>query len=657
MNGFPMKIVGVAEPGFRGMDWSAAPAIWIPMMMRGRATQGDDQLLNRRYRILHGFGRLKPGVSREEAEARLAPWFKAYLQADTEREGWPQVTDQQMEEYMAAGLELRSGAQGLSRLGRVMRRPMLILLAATGLILLLACLNAANLSLARALSRRRATALRAALGASKGRLLTEQLIESGVLAGAGCLIGLALAPPTARAMLAFLPEQGALGVSLSADLDLGVLLFASCAAALTTLLSGAAPALHAASVRPAAAIKQQSNAVAGGLGLRKALVVGQFALALVLLIGAGLFSRTLGALRAQGPGYSTTNLAMFRLDPMSDGYSYEQTKPLVRRLLERVRTLPEVERAGVGLWGMLRGGGWNNFVTVEADQRIATEKSLPMNAVSPGFFETLGAPLTRGRNFDERDSRDDSEWGIRSAIVNEEFVAKYLVGSNLIGARLGFGNGPDAEANIEIVGVVASFHDFQLREPEAHIYFPAWERGLGGAVFYVRSRGSSEATMRSLRAAVREADPKLTIVSMRTVDDQLDRLLSSERMLATLASAFAALATLLASIGLYGVLSFSAERRTKEMGIRIALGAPQWAAGGLIVREAAWLALAGAMIALPASWALGRLVESQLFGVRPMDAATIAAAVAALTLVCLGASALPARRAGRADPLDALRSE
>jgi len=654
VNNFPMAVIGIAAQGFHGVDWGTVPVIWIPVMMKRQATPGWDALFDRRTMWLHVFGRLKPGISRQQAAARLQPWFKAYLQADTRREGWPRVTDAQLKEYMASRLDVLPAAQGRSDLEISVKQPMLILLAATALILLLACLNVANLSLAKALGRRRATALKAALGASGPRILAEQLVESALLATAGCVLGVLLAPVVSRAMLSFLPQHDAGGIALSASIDLRVLSFALATTALTALISGSVPAIYAASIRPVTALKQQSAAVAGGLGLRKALVVGQFALALILLIGAGLFARTLASLRAQGPGFPTTNLLTFQVDPLSDGYDYAKSKPLMRRLLAAVQGLPEVKQVGIAGNGILRGGGWNNPVTVLSRQRIVTE-DIPMNAVSPGFFEALGARVTRGRDFNERDYQNDGDGVARSAIVNQEFVKRYLKDSDPLGARLGIGDGPDTVAGTEIVGVVHSFHDFGLRKPEAEVFFPLREGG--GVTFYVRSRGFSQAAARSIRAVVGRIDPALAVLSLRTIDDQLDRMLVNERMLAALAGAFAAVATLLAMIGLYGVLSFSAASRTKEIGIRLALGAPRWSAGGLILREAAALAVAGLAVAIPVSWALGRFIENQLFGVRPMDAISIAGAGAVLAIVCLAASAVPALRAESVSPLDTLRSE
>ena len=656
LNNYPMTVVGVAEQGFHGVEWSRAPAIWVPIMMKRVATPTWDSLQDRRTRWLNVFGRLKPGVSPEQAKTRLQPWFKAYLQADTQREGWPQTTPVQMREYMASALDLLPGAAGYSFMRRMMRQPMLVLLAATALILLLACLNVANLSLAKAFAAQRATALRVALGASRRRILTEQLVESSLLAAAGCLAGVLLAPIVIRVVLSFLPQQGSASVALKSDPDLRVLLFALTITGLATLLSGAAPALYAASIQPLNALKQQSNAVAGGLGLRKALVVGQFALATILLVGAGLFARTLANLRAQGPGFPTTNLLMARVDAAASGFKAAESKPLIKRLLTEIRSTPEVESVGVGQSELLTGGGWNNPVTVQSREKFVTE-NMAMNAISPGFFEAIGAPVIRGRDFNERDSTEDTKWSLQSAIVNEEFVKRYFKDADPLGARVGIGSVPSIVPDIEIVGVVKTFQDFGLRTPAPEIFFPLWQRDVSRGAFYIRTRGSSQAAASSIRAAVRRTDPNLSALTFRTVDDQLDRLLISERMLSILAGIFAAIATFLAMIGLYGVLSFSASSRVKEIGIRLALGASRWEAGGMIIREAAVLAVAGLAIALPASWALGRLIESQLFGVRPMDILTIISAGGILTLVCLVASAVPARKAALVSPLEALKGD
>jgi predicted permease len=403
-------------------------------------------------------------------------------------------------------------------------------------------------------------------------------------------------------------------------------------------------------------MKEQSITVAGGLRLRKTLVAGQIALALVLLVAAGLFVRTLSSLRAQGPGYSTSNLLAFGVDPTRSGYPPPRAQVLIQDLLHSVRALPEVESAALSSSRLLSGGSWNTPMTVESTARVATD-IVHCNAVSPGFFRTLGVGLVAGRDFGPQDEtgQEPTQPVRRAAIVNESFVKKYLQGVDPLGARIGIGAFPDTRAETPIVGVVKTFHYRGLRDAEEQAFFPA-SRPTGSA-FYVRTRMDSRASLASIRSAVRTIDPRLPVLDLRTVDDQLDRVLLTERMLATLASAFAVLATLLAVIGLYGVMSFVVARRTREIGIRVALGASRRAAIGLVLRDAGALIAAGVAAALPATWALGRLVQSQLFGVQPMDLATLAGAAALVVLVALGATAVPARRASSVNPVEALRAE
>jgi putative ABC transport system permease protein len=657
VNNHPMTVVGVAAAGFRGIDRGEVPALFVPLMMKRVATPEFDWLDNRRGRFLHVFGRLKAGMTPEQAQAGLQPWFKAMLDEDTRRDGWPSVSENTRRAFLASTLQLLPADRGRSDLSRAMQRPLLVLAAATTLVLLLACLNVAGLCLARAVARQRDTAVRSALGASAGRIVRQQLAETALLAVGGGALGALLAPFATQALIAFLPPDA----DVRADVDVRVFVFTMAVATLTGLAFGLLPALRAGRTPATLALKERSSTVSGGVALRKALLVGQIALALVLLIGAGLFVRTLASLRAQGPGYPTANLLTFEIDPGRAGLSPSRSKPLLRALLARLRGLPEVERAGLSVGRMLSGGSWNGPLTIEAQGRSTSDREVHFNAVSPGFLATLGAPIVAGRDFDEHDAREEAgdplDDNFRVAIVNQKFVERYLPGKNPLGARLGFGTNPDVKTTIEVVGVVKTFRYRGLREEEEQVLVPAFESTPPGGSFYVRTRTRSEAAFGAIRAAVQEVDPGLTVVGLRTLDDQLDRVLLTERMLATLASAFAVLATVLAVIGLYGVMSFVVTRRTREIGIRIALGASRRMAVGLVLRDAALLVAGGLAIALPAVWALTRLLESQLFGVRPMDAATLTAAAFLITLVALLASAVPARRASSVNPTVALRAE
>jgi predicted permease len=653
VNNNPMTVIGVAQEGFRGIDRGDVPALWVPAMMAPQAAEFN-WLDNRRGRWLHVFGRLKAGMTVEQARAGLQPWFKAMLEEDTRREDFPKITPEQRRRFLASSLEALPAAQGRSDLRARLEKPLVILLAATGLVLLLACLNVANLCLARAFSRRREIALRLALGASSGRIMRELMIQNTMLAVGGALLGVLLAPLVAQALISFLPETA----GYSSEVNSRVFLFALAVALVTGFIFGLAPAMQASRADPGSTLKQESSTVMGGLGVRKLLVIGQISLALVLLIGSGLFVRTLANLRAKGPGFSTTNLLMFRLEPGKAGYNAEKSKRMTFALLETLRARPEVESASLAVGDMLTGGSWGSGLTIESGQRIVTNTIVCFNAISPGYFATLGAPLLAGRDFDERDRNESSEIRFRSAIVNESFARRYFGDRSPIGARIGMGTRLDTRADIEIVGVVKTFSRRGLRETDDQAYFPFLESPFNSAMFHVRTRMDPEAASASIRSAIRQIDASVPVSNMTTLDAHIDRrTLLNERLLANLASAFAALAVLLAIVGLYGVLTFVVSRRTREIGIRLALGASRGAAVGLILRDTIIMVAAGLAIALPSIWALGRLIENQLFGVRPTDAATIGAACVLVALAALTASALPARRATSVTPMEALRYE
>ena len=653
LNNHPMTVVGVAANGFRGVDFGELPAVFVPMMMKKQATPDFDWLDDPRGRWLHVFGRLKPGVSQAQASAWLQPWFKGMLAADMKLPSWPVASEDQVKKYLASTMEVTPAGSGRSDLRRSLEQPLLVLLAATGLVLLLACLNVANLSLARAFARRKETALRLAVGASRGRIVRELLVQSGLLAMFGALAGIALAPIVTTSLIRFLPNA----VDLSTAVNPRVFAFALCAALATGLLFGLMPALQASRTQPGFTLKEDARGVAGGLGLRKALVIGQITLALVLLTGAGLFVRTLGNLRERGPGFSMTNLVMFGINSAQSGYGNEQGRQVLVQMLEAMRALPEVESAGIGSMALLGGGSWNQFVTIQSDHRFVGDRSVHIATVSPGFFSTLQTPIVEGRDFDERDKLEVKDARFRSLIVNENFAKHYFNGKSALGARVGFGNTPDTKTEAEIVGVVKSFSYRGIRQDDDQMFAPILESNFRGGLYYLRTRTASKSAFSAIRLAAQHVDPNVPIGMLRTLDDQLDRSLSNERLLAMLAMAFASLAVLLAVVGLYGVTSFVVSRRTREIGIRMALGATRGAALWLIVRDTGAMVLGGIAIALPAVWGLGRLVESQLFGVTAMDAWTVALATLLVAMAAMLAAALPARRATGLNPVEALRTE
>ncbi len=665
INTHPMTVVGVAAEGFRGVDWGEVPSVWVPTMMKREATPDFDWLADRRGRWLHVFGRLKPGMTREQAQAGLQPWFKAMLQADTRREDWPSVDRDREQRYLASSVRVLRAAGGRSDLRGRMERPLLVLLAATALVLLLACLNVANLFLARGFARRGETALRLALGASRGRIIRELLIQSVMLAVGGALLGLAFVPLVTQALLSFVPADVA-GVDLGADVNLQVFGFALAAAVLTAVLFSLAPALRASRARPAFALKEESSTIGAGIGLRKVLVIAQISLALLLLIGAGLFVRTLDSLRSKGPGFATTNQVMLRIDAARNGYSPARAFVLMQRLLQTLREQPENASVALSAGELLGGGSWNQQLTIDAGRRFVTDAVVHCNAVSDGFFATLGVSMLGGRDFNARDvsapsNRDlmegPNDLPFRSAIINESMARRYFGDRNPIGARLGLGNQPGLKTTIEVVGVVRTFSYRGLRQTDDQAFFPYFEGPVGGGTFWIRTRVKSDSAFASIRAAVHKVDAGLSIGRIRTLDDQLDRSLFNERLLAMLASGFAALAVVLAVVGVYGVLSFVVAHRTREIGIRLALGASRASAMWLIMRDAAMMLGIGIVLALPAVGILGQLIESQLFGVRPVDWPTIGVAALLVATATFVASALPVGRATAVSPIAALRHE
>jgi predicted permease len=655
INTHPMEIVGVAAPGFRGLERSQAADLFIPLMMKREVTPAFDWLDNWRGQWLHVFARLAPGVDARQAQAGMQPWFKAALDADLQRPDFPHVTPEQRARFLAGTLDVEPAARGTTQLQNRLESPLLVLMAATALVLLLACLNVANLSLARFFARRRELAVRSALGATRGQLVRQLLLQSALLAAAGGLLGMLLAPYAIRVLIRFLPR----GVDLGPEIDGRIVVFALAISALTALLFGLMPALDASRATPAAALKENSNTVSGGLRLRKALVVGQIALALVLLIGAGLFVRTLRGLRAEGPGFATSNLLHFDVDPTEGGYSPERARQLLVQIVDRLRALPEVESAALSGSRLLAGGSWNGHLTVDNGRRTAGELT-HYNAVSAGFFATLGAPIVLGRDFEVRDERtpvDAKDDKYRVAIINQQTARRYFGDRNPIGAHFGVGQAVDVPLDTEIIGVVKSFNYRGMRETEDQAFFPAFGGVIHAGTLYVRTRAGSAAATASIRRAMSAVAPALPLKNLRTLDDQLDEALLIERMLATLATAFAALATLLVVIGLYGVMSFVVGRRTREIGIRLALGATPGGTVAAVLRETGVLVALGLGIALAVAWPLGRLIQSQLYGVSPLDPRTTVAAAAIVAAVALLAAALPARRASTVNPIEALRAE
>lgn len=656
VNQHPMTVVGVANPVFQGIDVGEVPSLWIPASMSAQAIPGFTDLLDRRTRWMQILARLKPGVSLAQAQAGLQPWFKSMLEEDTRRAGFPHITAERRQRFLSSVLELTPAPQGHSSLRRRLAQPLWVLLAATAVLLGLACLNVAGLFLARGSARDREMSTRLALGASRGRIGRQLLADSVLLALTGGLFGVALAPLAMRTLIASLPRDAA-GNALQSSIDLRLLGFAFLVSAGAGILSGLAPAFQAGRGTLATSLRTRGGSAFSGVRLRKVIVTVQIALSLILVIGGLLFVRTLTGLLAKGPGFQTSSLVSFGLDPRRSGYSPAEASRLIRRVYADIQASAITQTSAVARFQLLTGGSWNNPMTIQTNRRIITDRDVNLNAVSPGFFSTLGVRIIAGRDFDDRDSRPVGEMGSRSAIVNEAFVKRYLGGRSPLGVRICQGDGPDAKPDIEVVGVVADFSYRGIREESEQAYFPIFEGDDARGSFYVKVHGRSEQAFSSIRAIVHHADPALPVAYFRTLDEQVNRSLNTERVLAILSGAFSVLALMLSLIGLYGVMSFVVAKRTREIGIRLALGATRSSTAWLVLRDALVMIVAGTAIALPCVWALGRLVASELYAVKPTDPAMIAASTLILCSTALGAALIPARRASAVDPTEALRFE
>ena len=665
VNQHPMTVVGVAAPGFHGIDVGEIPSVWIPAVMSAQSIPGFKTMLDRRTRWMQILGRLKQNVSLAEAKTGLQPWFKAMLNEDTRRTDFTRFSAEQRRQFLASTLDLTAAPEGHSVLRQDLSRPLWVLFAATVVLLALACLNVAGLFLARGSARHREISTKLALGASRGRIGRQLLADSVFLAFTGGLLGVVMAPVAIRALIAFLPRNTAAATDLQANVDMRVLLFAFLVSLATGILAGSAPALQAGRKSLDSSLRERDGTPSGGLALRRGIVTAQIAFTLLLVVTAGLFVRTLSGLLVKGPGFDTSSLISFGIKPALNGYSGAEEGRLIRRISEGLRDSSSIQASAIAHDQLLLGGAWSNSLTIQGRERHTTDREVQMNAVTPRFFTTLGIRIVAGRDFNEDDSLDVarvdlplpvSKSGQRAVIVNQAFVRRYFGGRNPLGARVAMGSAPDAKPDSEIVGVVENISYRNVREQWEQAYFPIGTE-LSGSNFYLRFRGTPESAFRSIRAILRNTDPTLPISYFRTLDEQINRSLNKERMLAALSSSFGTLALLLSLVGLYGVMSFVVTQRTREIGIRLALGATRVSTIWLVLRDAMVMIAAGTAIALPCVCALGRLVQSQLYNVKPTDPVTILAATLVLCSTALGAALIPAHRAAAVSPTDALRFE
>lgn len=654
LNGQRLTIVGVAAAGFRGTDILNPPELYIPLSMQRLLMPDAARMGDRHLFFLQLFSRLNPGVTPDSAKRELDQIAVSLLAE--EGKDMTFRDENTRTRFWGRRFSLTPASHGsMSNLEPVRLTLLLLGVLAFG-VLLIASANVANLLLARSVARSKETAVRIALGASRRQLARQVGVESLLLALAGGAAGLLAANWTIHAIAALLrPEAGAL--PFSTEPDFRIFAFTAGIAFLAALLFGGvqAAALHAADVSPVIKGDGGSGARPAASRLRRALVVAQVALSVLLLAASALFLTTLHNLRTFHPGFDTERLVTFTVHPGMAGYATPAALQLVDRLTEDLSALPGVTAVAAAAEPVLAGSLAQFTVGVQGYERAPGEEMNPMvNEVTPGFFGALGIPLLQGREFSETDRAGSAP----VAIVSDAFARKYFAGRSPVGQKIGIAGG-ESGFPITVIGVVRPIRHYDLRDTEhdRQVYFPsAAARTAGSRSFYLRTSAPLTALAPAIRTAVRRQDPAIAIESLRTMEEQIDSSLSLERLITVLCTAFGLVATLLAAIGLYGVMAFHVARRTREIGIRIALGARRADVGRLVVRESVLLTALGVAAGVPVAAGLGHLARGILFGIQAQDPAPYAGAALFLIAVGLAASLIPAWRATRTDPAVTLRT-
>ncbi len=657
INGTLMTVVGVARPGFTGVQVGQTPDIFIPITMKAQMTPNWDGLNDHRDFWLAMIGRLNPGLSRARAEEAFAPIHRRILEEEIpQMQG--RLSAEAQQRFVERPMQMEPGSRGRPILQRDAKKPLIILMGMVGLVLLIACANVANLLMARGAARQREIAIRMAVGAGRLRLVRQFLVESLTLSIIGGGVGLLVATWTISALVGAIPENtGAVG--LSATLDLRLLVFTIALSVVTGLLFGLLPAIKATRLNLEATLREQGSSVSGGLGqvrFRKGLVVSQVVLTTVLLVGAGLFARSLNNLKQLDLGLRSDHLVAFSIAPELNGYSPKRTIALFDQLHQSLTSQTGVESVSESVIPAFADSNSSSNVTVDGYQAQQEEDmNVGQNWIGNAYFSTMGIPLVEGREFGASDTGDSP----KVAVINEAMVRRFFVNRDPIGSRFTFGAGDRVKPDTEIVGVVKDSKHASVRDRVGpFVYLPYSQlKTAGNITFYLKTRQELGGAVNSLRREVQRVDGNLPVFDVKTLEMQIDESLFNDRFLTFLSMCFGLLAALLASLGLYGVMAYTVTRRTREIGIRMALGATRGIVSWLILREVVVLALVGLVVGLPAAYALGRWAESLLFGVNAGDPLVFVGAGLLLTAATLLGGYLPARKAAGIDPLLALRCE
>ena len=655
VNGNSLTVVGVARSGFAGVQVGQVPDLFIPITMKAQMTPNWDGLANRNDHWVTMLARLKPGISSTKAEAGLAPLYHAILEGEAPA---LKLSSRDQQEFLNRKMLVDTGSHGRPVLQHDAKQPLLVLMAMVGVVLLIACANLAGLLIARGEGRQREIALRLALGAGRGRLVRQLMTESLLLAIVGGVAGLALASWTLTVIVRSIPESvGASG--LTAQLDYRVVIFASAISLLTGVFFGLAPAIRATRTDLQSVLKDQGASVSGGkanVRVRKSLLVSQIALTAVLLASAGLFAHSLFNLRQQDLGVRPDHVLELSISPELNRYTPPQTISLVERIRNSIEALPGVRAVSASEIPMLAGSNSTSNITVEGyNAQEDEDMQVDHNSVGPDFLAAMGIPLLNGREF----SDSDTSASPKVAIINESMARRFFAGRNPVGLHFGFGGAKDAKIDTEIIAVAKDSKNTDLRDqvhPSVFLPYSQSEQA-GNATFYVRTNQDPVVLTAAVRNVVQSLDSNLPLYDVKTLTSQVDDIAFTDRLVTVFSLGLGLLASLLAAVGLYGVMAYVVARRTREIGIRMALGATRQSVAWMILREILGMLAAGLVIGLIAAYGIGRVIESQLFGVKASDPFVFFIAAGLLVAVALLAGWLPSRKAAGVDPMVALRYE
>jgi putative ABC transport system permease protein len=656
INGNPFQIVGVSAPGFQSAVWGQVPDVFVPMSMLDQVRPGQGQRLqNHKDRWMNIVGRLKTGETPEHAQVAMAPLWHALRAEELKALGTksPRFVDDFL---TRSELQVLPGSNGLSYNRDGLEKPLYAVMAMAFLVLLIAAVNVASLLLVRSAARVREFSLRYALGANARRVVQQLLLEGALIGIAGGAVGLLMAPVCIRVLVHRLDADTA--TAFSTTLDARLLAFNFAIALAVSVLFSLAPAVQLLRPDIVNSLKQQTSTAAGGtLSFRSLIVSLQIGLSILLLVGSGLFVRTMQNLRRVDTGFNTSHLITFHINPQLSGYAKEKIPVLHHQVLDAMAAMPGVQAVGATDDPELADTDHGINVTVEGYTPPPDEDfDVEAPSVNAGYFHAMQAGLLFGRSFSE----DDDATHPPVAIVNESFVKHYFSSPAVaVGRRVAQGAGKHLEY-MTIVGVARDTKHMDLRAPaRATLFTPLrqQEKDAGQLYLYLRTMTPPEETFAAVRRTMKQIAPGLAVDSLRTMNDQIETTLSNERMIELLAISFGLLATVLAGVGLYGVLAYSTAQRTKEIGIRIALGSTRLGVTRLVLADVLRLAGIGIVVAIPCSVMLSRLLRSQLFGVSNADPVTLCVVVFLIVVVALVAAIAPARRATAVDPTTALRVE